>query len=80
MIPICYSNSIPERESELRRSCDEQMKTLKGELEALREDYTSKVKEFSDRANQSDNSSSMLRAMKEKHEKELELFREVFVK
>jgi len=53
------------------------MKCLKGELEVLRDDYKTKVVEFSDRSNQNDTSSTMLRAMKDKHAKELELLKEV---
>ena len=53
------------------------MRTLKIEMEAVKSDYESKIVELTDRSSQQDVSSSMLRKLKEKHDKELELLKEV---
>ena len=66
-----------DREDSLKRSYEEQMKALKFELETMKSDYQTKIVEFTERSNQHDASSSMLKSLKEKHEKELELLKEV---
>lgn len=66
-----------DREDELKRSYAEQMKSLKLDLEAMKSDYQTKIAEFTDKSNQNDASSTMIKAMSEKHAKELELLKEV---
>ena len=68
---------FPDREDVLKRSYEEQMKALKYELETMKSDYQTKIVEFTERSNQHDASSTMLKSLKEKHEKELELLKEV---
>ena len=76
-IYLKFDAQFSDREDELKKTYDEQMKTLKSEMESVKSDYETKILEMTDRSNQQDVSSSMLRKMKEKHEKELELLREV---
>lgn len=53
------------------------MKTLKHDMESMKSEYQAKITEFNERSNQHDASSSMLKSLKEKHEKEIELLKEV---
>ena len=53
------------------------MKAVKGELDVLKQNYQAIILEFNERTTQNDASSSMFKALKDKHEKELELLKEV---
>ena len=66
-----------DREDTLKKSYEEQMRTLKFELETMKSDYQTKITEFTERSNQHDVSSTMLKSLKEKHENELVLLKEV---
>ena len=66
-----------DREDSLKKSYEEQMRTLKFELETMKSDYQTKITEFTERSNQHDVSSTMLKSLKEKHENELVLLKEV---
>ncbi|KAL5262616.1 hypothetical protein ACHWQZ_G008124 [Mnemiopsis leidyi] len=72
-----FKTHTQDREDVLKRSYEEQMKALKFELETMKSDYQTKIFEFTERSNQHDASSTMLKSLKEKHEKELELLKEV---
>ena len=66
-----------DREDTLKKAYEEQMRTLKYELENMKSEFQSKTIEFAERSNQHDASSIMLKSLKEKHENELELLKEV---
>ncbi|XP_063691217.1 protein FAM184A-like isoform X1 [Bolinopsis microptera] len=66
-----------DREDTLKKAYEEQMRTLKYELENMKSEFQSKTAEFAERSNQHDASSIMLKSLKEKHENELELLKEV---